>query len=96
MAALVHINAPGAEQEMTAIRAASAKLNIVANILEIQRADDIEAAMAALASQTDALYVYSEPLTNANRSTIITAATAARIPTIFGFREFVDAGGLIS
>ena len=96
MAALVHINAPGAEQEMTAIRAASAKLNIVANILEIQRADDIEAAMAAPASQTDALYVYSEPLTNANRSTIIKAATAARIPTIFGFREFVDAGGLIS
>jgi len=96
IAALVNINAPGAGQEIAAIRAASAKLNIAANILEIQRADDLEAAMAALASQTDALYVYSEPLTNTYRSTIIEAATAAKIPTVFGFREFVDAGGLIS
>jgi putative ABC transport system substrate-binding protein len=52
--------------------------------------------MVALTTQTDALYVYSEPLTNANKSKIIKAATAAKIPTIFGFREFVDAGGLIS
>ena len=35
--------------------------------------------------QTDALYVYSEPLTNADRYQIIEAATAAKIPTIFGF-----------
>jgi hypothetical protein len=66
------------------------------NILEIKTADDIEAAMATLTGQTDALYMYSEPLTNANKSKIIEAVTAAKIPTIFGFREFVDAGGLIS
>ena len=52
--------------------------------------------MATLAGQTDALYVYSEPLTNANKDQIIRAANAAKIPTIFGFREFVAAGGLIS
>lgn len=52
--------------------------------------------MAKIVGQTDALYVYSEPLTNANKDKIIKAATAARIPTIFGFREFVAAGGLIS
>jgi putative tryptophan/tyrosine transport system substrate-binding protein len=96
IAALINTNGPGARQEVTGIRAACAKLNIEANILEIQTADDIEAAMAALTSQTDALYVFSEPLTNANRSKIIKVATAAKIPTIFGFREFVDAGGLIS
>jgi ABC-type uncharacterized transport system substrate-binding protein len=83
-------------EELIGIRTASAKLNIEANILEVQTADDIDAAMATLTSQTDALYVYSEPLTNANKSKIIKAATAAKIPTIFGFREFVDAGGLIS
>lgn len=96
LAALVNTNYSGVTQEVIGIRAASAKLNIEANILEIQTADDIEAAMATLTSQTDALYVYSEPLTNANKSKIIKAATAAKIPTIFGFREFVDAGGLIS
>lgn len=96
LAALVNTNYSGVTQEVVGIRAASAKLNIEANILEIQTADDIEAAMATLTSQTDALYVYSEPLTNANKSKIIKVANAAKIPTIFGFREFVDAGGLIS
>lgn len=95
-AALVNTNYSGVTQEVIGIRAAAARLNIEANILEIQTADDIDAAMATLTSDTDALYVYSEPLTNANKSKIIKVATAARIPTIFGFREFVDAGGLIS
>jgi hypothetical protein len=36
-------------------------LNIEANILEIQMAEDIEAAMATLAGQTDALYVRLRP-----------------------------------
>ena len=94
LAALV--NTRLTSQEVVAIRTASAKLNIDANVLEIQTAEDIEAAMATLAGQTDALYVFSEPLTNANKDKIIRAATAAKIPTIFGFREFVDAGGLIS
>ena len=95
LAALVNTHVVDA-QEGVAIRTASAKLNIDANVLDIQTADDIEATMATLAGQTDALYVYSEPLTNANKDKIIKAATSAKIPTIFGFREFVDAGGLIS
>jgi len=96
-AALVNTNYLGVTQEVAGIRAASARLNIETNILEIQTADDIDVAMATLTTiQADVLYVYSEPLTNANKSKIIKAATAAKIPTIFGFREFVDAGGLIS
>jgi putative ABC transport system substrate-binding protein len=95
LAALVNTNTV-ATQEVSGIRTASAKLNIEVTIFEIQTADDIKAAMTTLAGQTDALYVYSEPLTNANRYQIVREATAAKIPTIFGFREFVDAGGLIS
>jgi putative ABC transport system substrate-binding protein len=95
LAALVNTHVVGA-QEVVAIRTASAKLNIDAHVLDIQTAEDIQAAMATLAGQTDALYVYSEPLTNANKNRIIEAANAAKIPTMFGFREFVAAGGLIS
>jgi putative ABC transport system substrate-binding protein len=95
LAALVNTHIVDA-REVVAIRTASAKLNIDANVLDVQTAEDIEAAMATLAGHTDALYVYSEPLTNASKDKIIKAATAAKIPTIFGFREFVDAGGLIS
>lgn len=95
LAALVNTHVVG-EQEVVGIRTASAKLNIDTNVIDIRTAEDIEAAMATLAGQTDALYVFSEPLTNANKDKIIKAATAAKVPTIFGFREFVDAGGLIS
>ena len=38
----------------------------------------------------------SEPLTNANKVQILQVLTDERIPAIFGFREFVDAGGLMS
>ena len=38
----------------------------------------------------------SEPLVNANKAKIIETVTAEKIPTVFGFREFVDAGGLMS
>ena len=38
----------------------------------------------------------SEPLVNSNKAQILQAVTQERIPTIFGFREFVDAGGLMS
>jgi putative ABC transport system substrate-binding protein len=82
--------------EVAAIRTASAALSIDAQVIDVQTPADIDAAMAKMVGQTDALYVYSEPLTNANKDKIIKAATAGRIPTIFGFREFVAAGGLIS
>ena len=95
LAALVNTHVVGA-QEAVAIRTASAKLNIDANILDIQTAEDIEVAMATLAGQADALYVFSEPLTIANKDKIIEAANTAKIPTIFGIGEFVAAGGLIS
>jgi putative ABC transport system substrate-binding protein len=95
LAALVNTHVV-AIQEVAAIQAASAKLNIHVDVLDVQTAEDVEAAMATLAGQTDALYVYSEPLTNANKDKIIKAANTAKIPTIFGFREFVDAGGLVS
>jgi putative ABC transport system substrate-binding protein len=95
VAALINTHVVAA-QEAVAIRTASAKLNIDSNIIDVQTAEDIDVAMATLAGQTDALYVYSEPLTNANKDKIIKAANTAKIPTIFGFREFVVAGGLIS
>jgi len=96
VAALVNTSNPSGSRELIGIRTAASALNIEANILEIRTAEDIEPALAAIKGRTDALYVFSEPLTNANRYQIIKVATASKIPTIFGFREFVDAGGLIS
>jgi putative tryptophan/tyrosine transport system substrate-binding protein len=44
----------------------------------------------------DALYVTTDALLNANRLRINTLALGARLPSIHEFREFVEAGGLMS
>ncbi len=49
-----------------------------------------------LKNRADALYVCPDPLINANRIRIVTSALSARLPTVFGERENVDAGGLMS
>jgi putative ABC transport system substrate-binding protein len=44
----------------------------------------------------DALYVTSEPMVHVNRVRINTLALGARLPTVYAYREFVEAGSLMS
>jgi putative ABC transport system substrate-binding protein len=96
VAALLNLGADGTDREEAGIRSAATSLNIDVNVLGVRTADDIDEAVKKLKGHADALYVFSEPLTNANKHQIVKAALQAKIPTIFGFREFVDVGGLIS
>jgi putative ABC transport system substrate-binding protein len=86
----------GFGKEQAELQTAASNSGIETTVLEIRRAEDIAPAFDAIKDRTDALYVFSEPLLNANRVKINTLALGARIPTIFAFREFVDAGGLMS
>src|SRR5262249_19780428 len=63
--------------------------------LELRRAEDIASAFEGLKERADILFVCSDPLAIANRNRINTFALAARLPTMYGFREFAEAGGLI-
>jgi putative ABC transport system substrate-binding protein len=84
------------EKELSEVQAAASAFGVDATVLKIRRSEEIAPAFEAVKNNTDALYVFSEPLMNANRVKINTLALGARIPTIFGFRDFVDAGGLMS
>jgi ABC-type uncharacterized transport system substrate-binding protein len=44
----------------------------------------------------EALYICNDPLLTTNRVRINTLALGVRLPTVYGFREYVEAGGLIS
>ena len=53
-------------------------------------------AFDALKGRADALYVCADPLMNTHRIRVNTLALAARLPTMHGLREYVEAGGLMS
>jgi putative ABC transport system substrate-binding protein len=64
--------------------------------LEIRRAADIAPAFETLKGRAQALYVVGDPLVTANRIRINTLALGSRLPTMHGFREPAEAGGLMS
>jgi putative tryptophan/tyrosine transport system substrate-binding protein len=82
--------------EIGEVQATARTLGLEATTLEIRRAEDIAPSFEALRGQADALYVVTDPLVNTNRIRINTLALAARLPTMHGVREFVEAGGLMS
>jgi putative ABC transport system substrate-binding protein len=96
LAILANAGAPNALLEMSEVQAAARRLDIEVVTFEIRRAEDISSAFEAHAGRADALYVVIDPLTNTNRIRINTLALGARLPTIHGFREYVEAGGLMS
>jgi len=71
-------------------------LGLEATTFEIRRAEDIAPVFEALKGRADALYLASDPLLNTNRIRINTLALGARLPTMHGVREYVEAGGLMS
>jgi ABC-type uncharacterized transport system substrate-binding protein len=96
LAVMANINAPGAVLEMGVAQAAGRKLGLEVAAIEIQRTEDIAPAIESLKGRADALYVCSDPLFVANRIRINAMALGGRLPTMHGFREQVEAGGLMS
>jgi ABC-type uncharacterized transport system substrate-binding protein len=93
---LVNIGNVIAVQEMRSVQELAGALGIETSISEIRRAEDIEAAFDALTGRSEALYVCTEPLVNIHRARINALALNAHLPSVVGFPEFVEAGGLIS
>ena len=52
--------------------------------------------IAALKGRVDGLYIATDPLVFTNRTQINAMAQNGGLPTIYGAREYVDAGGLMS
>jgi ABC-type uncharacterized transport system substrate-binding protein len=96
LAVMANIDAPGAVLEMGAAQAAGRKLGLEVTAVEITRPEDIAPAIESLKGRADALYVCSDPLFVANRLRINAMALGGRLPTMHGFREHVEAGGLMS
>ena len=63
----------------------------------MSRMDDVEVVLRrALARRADALYSLGDPLILSERQQIANFALQHRLPTLFGWREFVDVGGFMA
>jgi putative ABC transport system substrate-binding protein len=72
-----------------------AKINLQA--FEVHSAEEIDTQLkAAKAAGAGGLVVLEDPLTVSMRSEIAALAIALRLPAIYGYREFAEAGGLMS
>jgi putative ABC transport system substrate-binding protein len=95
LAIMANVSNPASVLEMGEAQAAARKLGLEVTTSEIRRAEDITPAFEALRDRADALYLCADPLMMTNRTRINILAVGARLPTMHGVREYVEAGGLI-
>ena len=96
LAILGNVGNPGVVLETREAQAAASAVSLEATAFEIRRVEDIAPLFEAFKGPADALYVASDPLMNTNRIRISTLALGARLPTMHGLRDYVEAGGLMS
>jgi putative ABC transport system substrate-binding protein len=96
LAIMANVGNPASVLDMGEAQATARTLGLEVTTSEIRRAEDISPAFDALKGRADAVYVCVDPLVNTHRIRVNTLALAARLPTMHGLREFVEAGGLMS
>ena len=96
LGALVNVGNRGSVLELGEVQTAARMLGLELASFELQRAEDISPAFEVMKGRIDALYVTSEPMIHVNRARINTLALSARLPTVYAYREFVEAGSLMS
>ena len=87
---------PNIMLELSEVQAAARTLGLEVATLDIRHAQDIVPAFEALKGRSEALYVCTDALINTNRIRISILAVGARLPTMHGSRDYVEAGGLMS
>ena len=72
-------------------------LGITLRLVDVRSPDEFEGAFARMASEgVDAVVVPSGPLTNTHAKQLVHLTARTRLPAIYGRRDFVEAGGLMS
>jgi ABC-type uncharacterized transport system substrate-binding protein len=96
IAILVDVDNPSAVLDTGQVRTVAEALRLEVATLEIRRAEDVVSAFGSLGGRADALVIPASALTFTNRFRINTLALGARLPTIYGSRDYIEPGGLMS
>jgi putative ABC transport system substrate-binding protein len=86
-----------ANPDTTEMTLAARKLGLGLSFLSASTDDDLEAAFAiAIERHIDALVISDQPFFTARHHRIVALAARYTLPAVYGWREYVSAGGLIS
>jgi len=97
VALLVNPNSPNAETLSQDARAAARALGLELQVVPARSPSDFEAAFTALNERRAAgLVISADPLFAGRSAELAALALERRIPSVFEFRQFVAAGGLMS
>jgi putative tryptophan/tyrosine transport system substrate-binding protein len=86
------------ETWLHSLTAAARALGLYLHVVELHRADELDSAFAAITSAgADALIVLSDPALMDNLlGRVVDLAATSRLPAMYDWRAYVDAGGLMS
>ena len=89
---------PAYEPAMHTATMAAQALGLHLHVVELRRAEELDTAFAAMTrAGVDALLVLAEPqVTDRLRGRIVDLAAQSRLPAMYDWRTYVDAGGLMS
>jgi putative ABC transport system substrate-binding protein len=97
IAMLLNPNGPAAEIQTKDARAAAHALGLQVRIMNASTESDFGEVFANLSQPgTGALIVVPDPFLDGHREQLVAFVARHGIPAIFGWREFVEAGGLMS
>jgi ABC-type uncharacterized transport system substrate-binding protein len=97
LALLVNPNNQQMERVIRDVQEAAGRKGLRLRVLRAGNDPEIDAAFASLPElRVDALVVGSDPFFTSRRMNIVALATKYSVPTIYTFREFALAGGLMS
>ena len=97
VAVLRNPDAPGLESRVRELRAAAPSLKLSVQFFDVRTPRDFESAFGAISrAGAGGLVVVVDPLTLRYRDDIVRLVARHRLPAIYGFAEFVRAGGLLA
>jgi putative ABC transport system substrate-binding protein len=97
VAILWHPANPANVAYVNELKVSAQRLGVTLHPQGVQDPSQLENAFAAMATgQAQALIVLTDPLTVRYRNQIVALAATHQLPAMYGFREFVDAGGLMA
>jgi len=97
VAVMANASHPGEQSEWRAWEDAARALGVSLHLFELKNAADLDRALATVASgNIDAIHAFPDGVTAASRVRIAEFALTRHLPSVFGWKEYAEAGGLMS